>query len=455
MSEMILVSEFEARPQLAPYASVLAEYLGSRQSARTSQAVQERYRAFIKWAEQMESTEGTQFLSMPVDPSHVVLYAQDMDGRGLAATTIQHYLSAIGTVHRVLGFYAPTNHPEVRAFLAGLRLRDVDRNIRQPEALSEDDVARILQSLHIPRKGRGRGMETRQAVADRARIDRALLLTMIEAGLRRTEVADLVWGDITTLPDGSGLVRVPPGRTGVAGVEVAIAEDCVQALFYIRPEGVDGGECVFGLSGSQINRRLKAMCTAAGIDSDNISSRTPRITMVTLMQARGAPIDMIHRQARLHPQATLVPPPTSPPDIGEARKWVSLRPDPRVTEGPEWEPEQARPQRLAAAHVRRVEQRRPTRLNDTFVEEVDQPGRYGDGRGSHGVSLLVRVKRHGGLSKTFSQRIQVDGTERMTGLGAYPMVTLEEAREKARQNARLVKQGKDPRNVPRARLSAR
>ena len=33
--------------------------------------------------------------------------------------------------------------------------------------------------------------------------------------------------------------------------------------------------------------------------------------------------------------------------------------------------------------------RRPTRLSASFVRTVKQPGRYGDGYGGHGLSLLV------------------------------------------------------------------
>ena len=93
---------------------------------------------------------------------------------------------------------------------------------------------------------------------------------------------------------------------------------------------------------------------------------------------------------------------------------------------------------------------RPKTLSAAFVRTINQPGRYGDGRGSHGLSLLVRKTRNGRWSKTWSQRLRVNGRPVMIGLGAYPVVTLAEARAKCLENRRAVEQGRDPRggNVP-------
>ena len=88
---------------------------------------------------------------------------------------------------------------------------------------------------------------------------------------------------------------------------------------------------------------------------------------------------------------------------------------------------------------------RPKTLSAAFVRTINQPGRYGDGRGSHGLSLLVRKTRNGRWSKTWSQRLRVNGHPVMIGLGAYPVVTLSEARAKCLENRRAVEQGRDPR----------
>ena len=93
--------------------------------------------------------------------------------------------------------------------------------------------------------------------------------------------------------------------------------------------------------------------------------------------------------------------------------------------------------------------KRPNRLSATFVNKISRPGRYGDGRGGFGLSLLVKPKRAGGLSKTWSQRVILSGRALNIGLGAYPVVSLAEARERALRNRRAVAKGEDPRRKPR------
>ena len=90
--------------------------------------------------------------------------------------------------------------------------------------------------------------------------------------------------------------------------------------------------------------------------------------------------------------------------------------------------------------------KRPKTLSAAFVKTVNRPGRYGDGRGGHGLSLLVKPTRTGRLSKTWSQRLRIHDRQVNLGLGAYPLVTLGEARKKVLANRREVLQGRDPRS---------
>ena len=53
--------------------------------------------------------------------------------------------------------------------------------------------------------------------------------------------------------------------------------------------------------------------------------------------------------------------------------------------------------------------KRPRRLSATFVRTINAPGRYGDGHGGHGLSLLVKRAACGGLAKSWSQAIRPDG----------------------------------------------
>lgn len=90
----------------------------------------------------------------------------------------------------------------------------------------------------------------------------------------------------------------------------------------------------------------------------------------------------------------------------------------------------------------------PTRLSATFVNKVRSPGRYGDGRGGHGLSLLVKSTVNGRISRSWTQRLRIHSRPCDVGLGGYPQVSLAEARDKALDNVKAVKQGRDPRVKP-------
>lgn len=92
------------------------------------------------------------------------------------------------------------------------------------------------------------------------------------------------------------------------------------------------------------------------------------------------------------------------------------------------------------------EKRTPKRLSATFVKTVTRPGRYGDGRGGHGLSVLVKPMKYGGHSRTWSQRLRINGKPVSIGLGSFPVVTLAEARKAALENRQAVARNRDPRH---------
>ena len=87
----------------------------------------------------------------------------------------------------------------------------------------------------------------------------------------------------------------------------------------------------------------------------------------------------------------------------------------------------------------------PKTLSAAFVRSVAHNGRYGDGHGGFGLSLLVKPMANGRLSKTWSQRLRINGRPVNVGLGSYPVTTLAHARTEALANRRAVEEGRDPR----------
>jgi integrase len=75
------------------------------------------------------------------------------------------------------------------------------------------------------------------------------------------------------------------------------------------------------------------------------------------------------------------------------------------------------------------------------------PGLYGDGKG-----LCLRVSE--GAGKSWVLRYMLNGRAREMGIGSYSDYTLSEARERARQYRKLVKEGVDPIELRRERRGA-
>ena len=86
------------------------------------------------------------------------------------------------------------------------------------------------------------------------------------------------------------------------------------------------------------------------------------------------------------------------------------------------------------------------RLSDRFIRTVTDPGTYGDGgRGGNGLELRVFIRVIGILVRVFQQRLRVNGKQVTVQIGEYPNVLLAEARDIAAENARLAREGIDPR----------
>ena len=76
-------------------------------------------------------------------------------------------------------------------------------------------------------------------------------------------------------------------------------------------------------------------------------------------------------------------------------------------------------------------------LTHAKVKALKTPGRHGDGGG-----LYLNVAKGG--SKSWVQRIAIDGRRRDVGLGGFPAVSLAKARERASQNRDAIADGRDP-----------
>ena len=100
--------------------------------------------------------------------------------------------------------------------------------------------------------------------------------------------------------------------------------------------------------------------------------------------------------------------------------------------------------------TRVVTGRQGVKLTRGFVESIDRPGRYSDDT-VPGLMLFVQRRRTKGgaesLTRSFVQRLTVNGKRIDIGLGAAKWTTLTEVRKAGAANYRIVLAGGDPRTA--------
>ncbi len=252
-----------------------------------------QWRLFTGWCDEVGLT------SLPAEPLTVARYLAARAGSGASIATIRLATSAIAKAHEWAKLESPCRDPGVRASLKGWGRR-LSRPQRQSGALTADILAVIRLTAVQPRR-RGRGIETPEQAAERGRFDVALVAVLSDAGLRRSEASSLTWGDVQRWEDGSGRITVVRSKTDAEaqGAVVAITPAAMGALSALRPAGVAGEVKVFGLSESQIARRVKAIARAAGLENwEFFSGHSGRVGMARRMAQNGAPTHEIERQGR-------------------------------------------------------------------------------------------------------------------------------------------------------------
>ena len=85
------------------------------------------------------------------------------------------------------------------------------------------------------------------------------------------------------------------------------------------------------------------------------------------------------------------------------------------------------------------------RLSDKQIQTLKVPGTFTDGGGLH-----IRIFHDG--KKRWINRLTFRGRRIDIGLGAYPIVSLKKARERASENLQLVRSGADPRRAAKRKV---
>jgi site-specific recombinase XerD len=204
---------FMARQTVTPVAWSLTSYklqdaytdfVLSRQAMRTSKATGEFYRytaqIFCRWLEGQNITEPAE-----VTARHVRAYLAELVGRILSEWTCNGHVRAIKTLLRF--WHAEGYMPSPVKF----EMPKVSKK-RLP-VLSADEVTQVLEAC--------------------SKREKAILLVMVDTGIRRAEAVALNWGDVETI---SGIIRVRSGKGGKARTVIIGAGTRRALLAYRRTQ---------------------------------------------------------------------------------------------------------------------------------------------------------------------------------------------------------------------------
>ena len=133
-------------------------------------------------------------------------------------------------------------------------------------------------------------------------VDVALLSVLRDGLLRRSEASTLRWGDVEIQADGSARIHVRRSKTlpEAEGTVLYIGQDAAAALVDIMPAGfavVDPSTPVFGLSASQIGRRVNAAAKPAGL-GDGFTGHSGRVGMAQDLAATGVKLPALMNAGR-------------------------------------------------------------------------------------------------------------------------------------------------------------
>jgi integrase len=240
----------------------------------TRRAYRAQWGMFTQWCEKND------LMSLPADSNTIVLYITERSEE-VKISTINVALAAINAAHRESGYpnWSATDLAGVRPLLRGLR-RDRKQMVKKKKAITLPDLLKILPTTE-----------------ENAR-DRALLLVGFFGAFRRSELVNLEWSDIKSVPGGLK-ISIWDSKTDKnnEGQSVFIpkldADHCpVEALKAIF-KGKNGPVFISektrdALEDSAIRDIVRKYAARAGLDPDDYAGHSLRSGFATHAASLGA-----------------------------------------------------------------------------------------------------------------------------------------------------------------------
>ena len=250
------------------------------------------WKQFVAWC----AAEG--YASLPAEPETVAAYLAYRADAGLSRSALSIDRAAIRYHHEAAGL-DPTGSAGVKRVMRGLRRRAAGTGQKQATGIRANDLAAIRATACLPRSGPTGRTESEAAAKRRGLVDIALVATMRDGLLRRSEAAALRWSDIEFRDDETGRLTIRHSKTDQEGEGAIqfIAKDTVKALKAI-PGDAGNEERVFGIrTGHTVSARIAAAARAAGLEG-RYTGHAPRVGMALDLVAAGASVSAVQVAGR-------------------------------------------------------------------------------------------------------------------------------------------------------------
>ena len=183
---------------------------------------------------------------VPADPIQICAWITFRAEKfGHKPPTLRLALAALRAVHRSLRVEG-TNPCEVEIVTETMSGLSRMHGLAQSQATGFTDahLAAVEATALIPRRGRGGRLESPEIARHRGLVDIALLYTMRDGLLRRSEAASLRWEDVVAWEDGTGRITIVRSKTDqyAKGAVLFISQKAIEALERIRRDATPRGK---------------------------------------------------------------------------------------------------------------------------------------------------------------------------------------------------------------------
>ena len=185
-----------------------APFPGLRVSDNTRTMYNSVWRGFEFWAQARGALPMS--ASSPLVAAYLAHLAEE---RRLSVATVRIHKAALAAVHKAAVHPDPTDNEGVRRIMPGIA-RAHGKGQKQARPLTAEALAAVKATARGRRPlGDGKRQESAERTSWRGRVDVALLATLRDGLLRRSEAAALTWGDVEFQDNGSALLQLRRSKT--------------------------------------------------------------------------------------------------------------------------------------------------------------------------------------------------------------------------------------------------